>query len=71
MPPQKIKLVSFGMLGRAGLDRLLFGRQEFDLESGDDGLRDLVLQREDVVQVAVVALRPDVIARRAHRSTAR
>jgi hypothetical protein len=39
------------------------GRQ-LDPERLDDGLRDLVLQREDVVQVPVVALGPDVIVAR-------
>jgi hypothetical protein len=38
----------------------LLVRQRLEPQRLDDGLRDLVLQREDVVQVPIVALRPDV-----------
>jgi hypothetical protein len=42
------------------LKRALFFRQQRQLERGDNRLRDLVLQREDVVEVPVVALAPDL-----------
>src|SRR5262245_26466693 len=62
VPGQEIKLVSVEIVGRTSLDRLLFLRQKPDLEGRDDRLRDFVLEREDVGELAVVALRPDVIA---------
>ncbi len=52
-------------VGRAALlDRLLFFRQQLQLQGLDDCLRNLVLQREDVVQVAVVAFGPEVVVAR-------
>ena len=36
--------------------------QQLDLQRGDDGARDFVLHFEDILDVAVVGLRPDVIA---------
>ena len=47
------------------LDGLFFFGKELDLERGDDRLRDLVLQREDVGKIAIVAFRPDVLVVRA------
>jgi len=44
------------------LDRLLLFGQEPQLQCADNRLRNLVLEREDVVQVAIVALRPDMAA---------
>src|SRR5262249_55667465 len=57
---KEIELISFGILGRPALDCLLLRRQQPDLQRRNDGLRDLVLQREDIVEVAVIALTPDV-----------
>ena len=42
------------------LDRFLLLRQELHLELLDDGLGDLVLDRENVGQVAVEALGPEM-----------
>src|SRR5262249_35985769 len=56
VPTQKIELISIDVIRRAGLNRLLFGRHELDLEGGDDRLGDLVLQRKYVIQVPVIAL---------------
>jgi hypothetical protein len=39
--------------------------QELEFQGGDDRLRYFVLQRENVVEIAVVTLGPDVSARRA------
>jgi hypothetical protein len=39
-----------------------FGAAQFGLDRADDGVGDLVLQREDIRQRAVVAARPDVVA---------
>ncbi len=39
---------------------LAFGAGQFRLDGGGDGLGDLVLQGEDVVEVAVVTFRPEV-----------
>ena len=62
---QKKELIGFGARGAAVLDRLLLFGQQLELQRLDDRLGDLVLQREDVVEVAVVALGPDVAAGRA------
>ena len=57
--------VGVGVARAALCDGLLLVRQQLESHRPDDRLRDLVLQGEDVVQVAVVALGPDVIAARA------
>ena len=50
-------------IGRGRLaDRLLFLGQQADFELLDDGLGDFVLDRENVGQVPVVAVRPEVPA---------
>ena len=43
---------------------LAFGRAQFRLERADDGLGDLVLEGEQILQLTVVALGPEVGARR-------
>jgi hypothetical protein len=46
--------------------RLIHGgyfTEEFDFESRNNGFDDLILNREDVIQRAVVILRPDLRAR--------
>jgi hypothetical protein len=43
---------------------LAFGCAQFRLERADDGLGDLVLEGEQVLQLTVVALGPEVGARR-------
>ena len=56
----QIVRVGLDILRRRLLDRLLLLRQELDLELLDDRLGDLVLNREDVGQVAVVAGGPEM-----------
>src|SRR5262249_44769768 len=56
----EIELIGLGVARATPLDRLLLRRQQPDLQRGDDRGRDLVLQFEDIAQIAVVALRPDV-----------
>jgi hypothetical protein len=46
----------------AALDAGPLARGQVDLERGDDGTGDLVLEGEDVLEVAIVALRPPVAA---------
>jgi hypothetical protein len=58
--PHQIALIGLGIVGGAILDGLFFGGQQLDLQRRDDGLRDLVLEREDVVQIAIIPLRPDM-----------
>src|SRR5690348_12815938 len=59
LPREQVQAVRFGIVGPALLDRLSFFGQELELERADDRLRDLVLDREDVREVAVVAIGPD------------
>ena len=59
-PRHEEELVGLGVRRGALLDgRTLLG-QELEFERCDDGLRDVVLDGEDVVERAVVALRPDL-----------
>ena len=64
MPGHQVEVVGIEMGRAALLDRLFFLRQQLEFQRRDDGLGDLVLQREDVVQVAVVALGPEVVVAR-------
>ena len=59
----EIQLIGLAVAGAATLDGLLFFRQQLELQRLDDGLRNLVLQRKDVGEVAVVTLGPDLPAR--------
>src|SRR5438034_259606 len=61
----QVQLVSLRVGRAAPFDRFLLFGEELQLERGHDRLRNLVLQREDVIEVAVVALGPDVPAGRA------
>ena len=56
--------VGLDIVGRRLLDRLLLLRQKLDLELLDDRLGDLVLDGEDVGEVAVVAVGPEMAAGR-------
>ena len=62
LPRHQIEVVGLGVVRAALLDRLLLFRQQLELQRRDDRLRDLVLHGEDVGEVAVVALGPDVAA---------
>ncbi len=52
--------IGFDVVGRGVRDRLLLLRQQLDLQLLDDCMRDLVLNRENVSQVSVVAVGPDM-----------
>ena len=62
VPALEIVVVGLDVLRRRRLDRLLLLRQQPDLQLLDDRLGDLVLDREDVGQVAVVAVGPEMRA---------
>ena len=62
LPRHQVEVVGIEVGRAALLDRLLLLGQQLELQRLDDRFRDLVLQREDVAQVAVVALGPDVVA---------
>ena len=58
------EIVGVEAVGPLAFDPLDFGPTQARLDRADDRQRDLVLQREDVVELAVVALGPDVGAGR-------
>src|SRR5206468_6760918 len=64
LPRHQIKVVRFGVRRAALLERPLFFRQELELERTYDGFRNLILDRENVGQIAIVALGPQMIAGR-------
>ena len=57
-----VKVVGIDVGGAAPADARGFVRREVDLERVDDGARHLVLDFEDVDQLAVIALRPEMRA---------
>src|ERR1700733_11329887 len=57
----EVQIVSLDILGAALLDGLPLCWQELQLQSLDDRLGDFVLQREDIIEITVVTLGPDVI----------
>src|SRR5207248_8266896 len=65
LPREEVEIVGFDVGGPALLDRLLLFGEQLQLQGADDGLRDFVLDRKNVLEVTIVALGPDVIARRA------
>ena len=64
-PRHEIKVVRFGAVRLPLLKRLLFLGEKRHLQRFNDGLRYLVLDLEDVGEVPVVAVGPDVPARAA------
>src|SRR3954451_7189104 len=54
----QIEPVSFGVRSAALFDRCLLLRKKFQLERLDDRVRDLILNLEDVSQIAIVAFSP-------------
>src|SRR5882762_8887298 len=64
LPPHEVEIVSLDIVRAALLDGLLLFGQELEFQSLDDRCGDFVLQREDVVEVAVVTLGPEVIVAR-------
>ena len=62
LPGHEVEIISLDAGRAAGLDRLFFFGQELHPQGGDDRLGDLVLDREDVGKVAVVAVGPGVTA---------
>src|SRR5690348_8049335 len=61
----QIEIVGFDIRCAAALDRFLLGRKQLHLQRVDDRLRDLVLDFEDVSQIAVEAIGPQMLAGRA------
>ena len=62
LPSPEVVGVSFDIPRRRLFDSLLFFRQQPDLELVDDGVCDLVLDGEDVGQVAVITIGPKMAA---------
>ena len=60
----QVEVVRLDIVRAPPLDRLLFPGEQGQLQRADDGLRDLVLDGEDVIEVAVEPFGPQVIARR-------
>ena len=63
LPGHQVEVVGLEIRGAALLDGLLLPGQELEPERFYDGFGDLILQREDVAQVALVALGPDLVRR--------
>src|SRR6185369_2859679 len=62
LPREQEEVVGLRIAGPALLDRLFFFRQKLELERTNDRLGNLVLDLEDVGELAVVALGPDMPA---------
>ena len=63
----QVEIVGLGVAGAATLDELALLPAQVTAQRTDELLRNLGLDREDVAQVAIVALRPQVVAvHRAH-----
>src|SRR5690348_4794339 len=62
LPGQQVELVSGDVGGSTPFERLALRWHELDLERLDDRRRDFVLNSENVFEVAVEALRPDMLA---------
>ncbi len=62
LPPAQVVLVGLDVFGRRLLDGPLFALAEHDSQRFDDVAGDLVLDLENVLELAVVALRPEVVA---------
>ena len=54
--------IGLDVVGRRLLDDLLLLRQQFDLELIDDRMSDLILKGENVGQVSVIAIGPQMYA---------
>ena len=54
--------ISFDVVGWSLFDRSLLLRQQLDFELLHNCVRDLILNREDVGEIAIKALCPDVAA---------
>ena len=64
MDPSKVELVGFEVQRRPPLDRFAIGAQQLNAQGPCGHPRDLRLDREDVVELSIVALRPAVLLRR-------
>ena len=62
LPPAQVVGVGLDVVGRGLGDGLLLLRQELHLQLLDDRVRDFVLDGEDVGEVAIVAVGPDMAA---------
>ena len=61
----QIQIIGLDIFRAVLLDRLLLFGQKFNFERVDDCVRYLVLEREDVVKIAIVTFRPNVTVIRA------
>jgi hypothetical protein len=62
LPRLQEQIVGLEVLSVAAGDARALARAQMDLQCGDDGTRDLVLEGEDVLEVTIEALRPKVKA---------
>ena len=62
LPPAQEGVVRLDVADTAGAEKSCFGRAKLHLQRVDDLERDLVLQRENVGEIAVVALAPEMPA---------
>ena len=63
LAPSQIVFICTNALRRHLLDCRFFFRGQHDLEGVDDARRDLILNREHILHLAVVSLRPHLKAR--------
>ena len=61
VPAAQIKLVCLDVIGVALAERLVLGRGQFEFQLIDNVSRDLVLDLKNVLEVSIVAFRPDLI----------
>ena len=61
VPATQIELVRLDVLGVPLAERLMLRRGEFEFELIDNISRDLVLDLKNVLEVSIVAFRPDLI----------
>src|SRR5690349_12876785 len=61
VPPAQIQFVSLDVIRLPRAERPILRRCQLELQLTDNAPRDLVLNLEDVFELAIVALRPDLI----------
>ena len=62
MPAAKIELVRLDALGMASAQRFVLGGGEIQFQPVGNSSRNLILDRENIVELAVVSLRPQMVA---------
>src|SRR5512141_198447 len=61
LPAAEIEAIGFDVRSVNLLDRAFFVIAQHDTQRGDDALRDLVLNLEDVLELPVVSFRPQLL----------